>query len=291
LMRTDPDYMDISLIRDSSKLPDVIGGFGFNEFLNRQFIERHVLTGGFDKVGFPYPISQPFRGMDLTDRTGSYHIFGGSAFTMLVDRRKLGSRPIPRTWADVLDPCFRNMVVIGFNIDDINEIPLLYTYKEFGERGLQALADNLVAPIDTLDMMRTSLRQDNANAIYLVPHFFACAAPQEDYLEEVWPEDGAMLSPYYLLARNTEQESTKAILSFLQGVEFAQVLSGRKMVHVRFEIEQPFNGRPLKWIGWDWLMNHPIVETMATIDSIVVPRVLEKRPELLRGIGRALWNG
>jgi len=290
-MRTDPDYTDVSLVRDVSKLPDVIGGFGFNEFLGREFVERHVATGHFDKIEASCTVSQPFSGMDVTDGTGSYHIYGGSAFTLLVDHRKLGSRPVPRTWADILDPRFRDTVVVGFNIDDINEIPLLYIYREFGVPGLQAFADNLAAPIDTLDMMRTSLRQDNTHAVYLIPHFFACAAPQEDYLEEVWPADGAIFAPYYLLARNTEKESTRAILSFLLSEEFGRVLSERKMAHVSADIEEPFAGGKLKWIGWDWLMEHPIIETMEKIDSIVVPRVLEKHPELSRDIGRALWNG
>ncbi len=330
IVKPDPAYQDISLIRDASKLPDVIGGMGFGEFLGADFRRRFVDTREFEDFARPgavscgpgpgplwgasdaqttllpwhrpdgsaegdscrtFPISV-FDGVDLVDASGSYHIFGGSAFTMLVDTRKLGGLPVPRSWADILDPAYYDLVVCGFNIDDINEIPLLYIYRMFGDDGLAAFADNLSEPVDTLDMMRMSLRKRNTHAVFLLPWFFAEAAPREDFLIRVWPSEGALLAPYYVLARNTDEQRVRDILDFFYGQDLADSLAGKNMLHVCSEQQRcELDGRRLAWLGWDWLLARDIIETMAHIDSIVVPRVLAKHPELAASQGRALWNG
>ena len=50
-------YADVSFIEDASKLPDVIGGMGFGEFLSIGFRRRFVNTRTFDD--FPYPTALP----------------------------------------------------------------------------------------------------------------------------------------------------------------------------------------------------------------------------------------
>ena len=300
LGRDDPNFKDISLIEDPAKLPDVIGATCFGEFFGRQFLDRYARTGFFEPVDYPAPPIPLFEGVDLVDPTGSFHVFGGCAFEMLVDTRKLEGRPVPHTWADLLDPRYRDMVVCGFNVDDINEYFLLYYYRFFGAEGLAAFAENLAAPVDTLDMMRTSLRTRNRHAILLLPHFFAVGAPQEDYLVHVWPEDGALLAPYALLAHNTSDQRVRDIVGFFLGHEFASALDGtdlptmpgKKSFHIYSRgLDPVYETRRFKWLGWDWVMERDIVETMRTIDGIVTPIVLRKHPELRSDIGRALWNG
>lgn len=290
--RPDDAYWDISLIEDSVKLPDVIGGMGFGEYLGEAFKSRYVRTGFFDDVPLPRSPISLFDGIDLVDGTGSYHMYGGSAFGFLVNTRKLDGRPVPKTWAEVLNPRYRNMVVCGFNIDDINEIILLYLYRFFGMEGIEAFADNLAAPIDTLDMMRTSLRSRNSHAIYLIPHFFAKAAPQEDYLVRVWPDDGALLAPYYFLAHNTADCGVADIIDFFLGDDLARALTGKEMFHIYSrDLDAMCDGRRFAWLGWDWLLDRDIIETMRAIDEVLVPLVLKKHPELEKDMGRALWNG
>lgn len=290
--RPDDAYRDISLIEDPTKLPDVIGGMGFGEYMGEAFKNRYVRTGFFDDVPIPRDPIPLFDGVDLADSTGSYHMYGGSAFCFLVDVRKLDGRPIPKTWADVLDSRYRDMVVCGFNIDDINEIILLYLYRFFGMEGIEAFADNLVAPIDTLDMMRTSLRGRNRHAVYLIPYFFAKAAPQEDYLVRIWPDDGALLAPYYFLAHNTVDCGVKDIVDFFFGDDLARALTGKGMFHIYSrDLDAACDGKRFAWLGWDWLLDRDIIETMRAIDEVLVPLVLKKRPEFEKDVGRALWNG
>lgn len=292
LSRPDPEYADISLIEDRSKLPDVIGGMGFGEFLEHGFRERFVEAGAFEDFPYPNTPIDLFNGLDLVDASGSYHIYGGSCFGFLVDTRKLEGKPIPRTWSEVLDPIYRDMMVCGFNIDDINDIVLLNIFRFFGKPGLEAFAENLAAPVDTLDMMRTSLRQRNRHAIFILPYFFGTAAPQEDWLIHVWPDDGAFLAPYYLLARNTNSLRVRCILDFFLGPQLEEAITGKKMLHVNArETDPSSNARSLKWVGWDWLLERDIIQTMRSIDDVVTPLVLEKHPELEKDVGKALWNG
>lgn len=291
IIRRDPDFMDISLIEDITKLPNVVCGMGFGEYMSAYFKKHYVETGVFEKIDYPNEPIPLFGGIDLSDPSGSYHIYGGSAMVMLVDTRKLEGLPIPLRWDDLLDSRYRGKVVTGFNIDDINEFFPLYFYREHGKEGIRAFAENLAKPIDTLDMMRSSLRQHNDHAIFLMPHFFACAAPQEDYLIEVWPDDGALLVPYYALARDTEKESVQSILRFIMGDTFAQTITGRKMFHIYSDLDHKFDGRSFKWLGWEWLHDYDIIKTMHEIDGILIPILLRRYPELQRDRGHALWNG
>lgn len=289
--RLDPNYLDISLIRDPDKLPDVIGGMAFGEFLGQGFQERFVRRGVFESAAYSGPVHPLFRGLQCSDRSGSYHIYGACAFTMLVDRRKLNGRPVPRTWAQLLSPDYRDMVVLGFHLDDINEVHLLYIYKLFGRPGLEALVRNLSALMDTLDMMRLSLREKNTNAIYLLPHFFAEAAPKEPYMEIVWPEDGALLCPLYYLARNIELPGVRAVLDFLTGPELGSVLTEKNFFHIHPAARTAYDDKQFLWLGWDYLLQHDIIMLMREIDEIVVPMVIRKFPGIERTAGRALWNG
>ncbi|MBQ6585897.1 MAG: ABC transporter substrate-binding protein [Coriobacteriales bacterium] len=291
IARQDPNFADISLVQDAAKLPDVISAMGFGEYMGSWFQQRHLAAGVYDDLRFPRPASAMFDGIELHDPRGWYHLYGGSPFTMLVDKRKLDGVPVPRHWEDLLDERYRGKLVVGFNIDDINEFPLLYLYRFWGADGLARFTDNLADLVTTLGMMRVSLRERNTHAIFVLPHFFACAAPKEEHLVEVWPEEGAWLAPYYLMARNLEDERVQAILGFLLGDDYAQVLRGRKMAHLYAEPEDGLEGKRYCWIGWDWLAQRDIIETMREIDSIVVPRVLDAHPEYAKGIGRALWNG
>ncbi|MCH4184072.1 MAG: ABC transporter substrate-binding protein [Eggerthellaceae bacterium] len=302
--RYSPDYADISLIKDRNKLPDVVGGMGFGEYIDKVFTARYVDTDCFKGITYPRAAISLFDGIKLSDNKCAYHIYGGSAFVMLVDERKLGGAPMPQCWDDLLKPCYRDKIVCGFNIDDINEIFLIYLFKDHGDDGLRAFAENLVKPIDTLDMMRTSLIQQNNNAIYLMPHFFACSAPKESYLHIVWPDEGALFVPYYFLTQNKNEELDKAIINFFLSDDLASALTKMNLFHIYSQLgsvdpargfsERSLYGardRTFKWLGWDWLLKQDIIKLMKHIDSIVTPIVLSKNPMLRKDIGKALWNG
>lgn len=263
----DANYDDISLVKDVDKLPGVIGGVGFGEFVGRWFVDGHVRAGVFAPPDgriprVPGEVCPVFDGVGLCDSSGSYRTYGGSGFTMLVDERRLDGVPEPRTWEDILDPMYRGKIVCGFNIDDINEIPLVYIYRRFGEDGLAAFADNLARPVDTLDMMRVWLRGGGmpSVAIYLVPHFFAVAAPHESYIREIWPDDGALFSPFYALVRRSygqegddedaegngldagDVPAERIAREFFFGRDLAHTLAGRRMFHVGQTVQDLLEG-------------------------------------------------
>ena len=310
----DPRFLDLSLVEDPRKLPLVVGGAAFGELCGRAFVERHVRGATFapaPAVPDPSRVAPLFEEVEITDPTGSYQVFGGSAFVMLVNERKLAGLPAPTSWEEVLDERYRGLVVTGFNIDDVNEIPLIYLYRLFGAAGLEALARNLAGLVDTLDMARTAIPGANPCAIYLVPYFFAAAMPKRPYLRIVWPREGAFFSPYYYLAQAGlpphEHERARAIVQeFFLGPELAATLAGRDMFHlygpcgsgptiapsgVAGRGDPVWNDRRLMWLGWDWLLNNGIIELMATIDAIMTPLLLERFPQLAADRGKNQWNG
>lgn len=300
-------FKDLSLIEDPAKLPLVIGGCAFGEFCGPWFKKRHVDAGRFGLGVEPNAASPLFEGVELTDPTGSYRTYGGSAFVMLVDTRKLEGKPVPNTWEAILDPLYRGMVVTGFNIDDVNEIPLVYLYRLYGLDGIRLLINNLGGLVDTLDMMRTAIPSANRYAIYLVPYFFAAAAPKHNYLTVVWPREGAFFSPFYYLAQDDPNGVARLIVEeFFTGDELARVLAGRDM----FAVSGPCGSGPsigecgilgyndpawakrrLLWVGWDWLLGNGILTIMATIDNTAIPLLLERFPQLAADRGKNEWNG
>ncbi len=71
----------------------------------------------------------------------------------------------------------------------------------------------------------------------------------------VWPEDGAVISPIFMIAKKDKKEKTQPIIDFFMSEAVGKVFSANgkfpstnKLVDNGLSPDQKF-----KWVGWDFI--------------------------------------
>jgi len=250
----DPLYMETGV----EKLPAVIASIGYGDFWREEFVKRFVRTGVFESVR-PRVLNPLYAEAGLEDPAGAYTIYGVTPYIFLVDHQKLGALPAPRCWADLLDQRYRGQIVMCGDGDDMADAVLLNQYKDFGERGVTALAANVKSFMHSSRMAKVcGTAAPDAGGIFIIPLFFAESTKLPEHVSVVWPEDGAAASPLYLLAKKSETARMAPVLDFFAN-GFGGIDSATWFV--------PMDGsRPsrlpeharLKWVGWDFVQKNDV---------------------------------
>lgn len=251
-------YDPISKEIDSDKLPSIIASIGFGDFWKRDFVERFLDAGLFGAV-LPETVSPLHLEAGMVDPQGRYTLYGATPYVFLVDAKRLGHRPPPRTWADLLDPLYRGEVVMCGDGDDMADAVVLNIYKDFGMEGLSALAENSKGLMHSSTMVKVGGSADpTAGAVFVIPCFFAQTVKLPEHLSVVWPEDGAAASPLYFLAKKADHERLRAVIGFFTH-EFARLGSACWFAPVDGDVASrlPENAK-LKWVGWEFIRNNDV---------------------------------
>ncbi len=188
---------------------------------------------------------------------------------MLVDRASLGSRPLPRHWSDLLDPCYQGEVVITAE-DPTSNVALLSYFRLFGEEGLRAFISNISASASASVMSNLCAHASSQpGSIYIIPWFFArCCAAQERVVM-VWPEEGALCFPLWLALRRDASEGARFIAAYFTGEEFAResAQSCLPAAHAASDevLEEAF--KTFLWVGWDFLQHMDIAAYASLVNA------------------------
>jgi len=268
--RDDDPYDDLADATDIHELPDIIASMGFGDFMTPAFFRRFVAKGCF-ATAHPGPIHPAFASSGLLDPERWYTPYSVWAHVLLVDLAKLGSRPVPRRWSDLLDPCYANQIVSdGAHDQRFAPIPLLHFYKEHGEAGLVQLAQNIRDSWHPAEMVKAAGSAEKKGAgIYIVPWSFARARQWPRHVRLIWPEEGAIASPLYAWvkagARGAAEVVAQALVSKKLGNQCAQagfpVLNPD--VNNRLPTEASFC-----WLGWDYVRRHNVQELVDVTAAI-----------------------
>ena len=271
-------YFDITSIQDTLKFPSVLTESGYGEFFEPGIAQGYQAKGVFEYVS-PSETNPGFDTLKLGDPGRMFNIFGAMPYVMLVNTKKLGSSPVPQRISDLMEPCYKGKIVTGHTGEDINELILLELYKNYGEAGVRAFARNFAEPMKTIDMVHAAVRGANDYAVYILPYFFAKAAPKHDFLRLVWPEDGALFCPMYVIVKKERNKDFDVLLDFLFGDEFGQAMADMHFPHVhpRVDNKLPGSGK-FQWVGWDYLYEMNVFHRVKEIEKIFY----DERPDIMR---------
>jgi molybdopterin-binding protein len=127
----------------------VIASLGFGDFFRPEFVERFVKQGNF-RTAWTGPVHPAFEKAGFRDPDGWYTIYSVWPYVLLIDKKKLGNRPVPRLWSDLLDPQYQDDIITNGSRDNrVAEVPLLYFFKDHGEVILTVSDHDQVAAIIT----------------------------------------------------------------------------------------------------------------------------------------------
>lgn len=249
-------YDDLWRTTDEAALPSMIVETGFGDFNRPEFVRRWFDNGVFAPIT-DGELCPEFVEAGLVDAQGQHRVISVSPEIVLVDLKRLGDRPLPRTWADVLSPRFKRDIIISGEPGSIHESLLYGLHKDHGDRGLEALGANVRGFMHPAEMAKTAgSPSPRGAALYLLPAFFAKSAPHRDATRMVWPEDGAYLTPQYYFRKASSSPAVKLASDYMCGVDWAAHLAKIGFAPAR-PGSPPLPGR-LRWVGWDYVRSNDL---------------------------------
>ena len=251
-------------------LPDLFLSAGFDLFFDKE------LMGGFKEDGvFKDLISQEMNRdfqndrIKLRDPDGNYSIIGVVPAVFLVNKEQIGDRDFPKTWKDLFKEEFRGEVSLPVGDFDLFNAILLNIYKNYGEEGLRALGKSFMKNLHPSEMVK-SYKKKEKPTITIMPYFFTKMITGKGPMVPVWPEDGAVISPIFLLSKKEKEEKLQPFVDFFASKEVGELLSHNgKFPSTNPEVENGLDSsQNFMWIGWDFINNNDIGSLLKKCEDI-----------------------
>ncbi len=250
-------YPMLDNIENEEELPDIILASDVNNFFHKPFVNRFISKGYF-KAYEPYEPNSYLEKVAYADPNHHFTMYTSNMLIMVVDKTKLGNRAVPKSWSDLLKPEFEKSIIMRGEDDFFCNAIMLPFYKEHGFEAIEILAKNIVKGLHPAEMVKLAGKDAPDGApVYIMPYFFAKRI-KSDNVEIVWPNDGAIASPVFILAKKDKIEEHQKLLQFLFSKEVAEMIQGRYFPVTHPEVDNSKFPEQVKWLGWDFLNNNDI---------------------------------
>lgn len=253
-------------------LSDIFISAGFDLFFDTKLMGKFKSQGvfedmtGFDKLNSDFDNEY----IHLKDPDGQYSIIGVVPAVFLINSEELDGRKMPSSWEDILSPEFENAVSLPIGDFDLFNSILLNIYKKFGEDGLRRLGKSLLRSMHPSEMVKSHIKNDNKPVVTILPYFFTKMIKRGGPMVPVWPSDGAIISPIFLLAKKSKKDLVKPFVDFFASKEVGEILahngrfpSTNPMVDNMISAEHKY-----MWLGWDYINENNIGQLIAKCEDI-----------------------
>ncbi|WP_105617114.1 ABC transporter substrate-binding protein [Vallitalea okinawensis] len=252
-------------------IADVFISAGFDLFFDKNLIGKFKDKGvfkditGFDRFNKDFDNEE----MSLKDPDGHYSIIAVVPAVFLVNTDELNGRTAPRTWEDLLKPEFENSVSLPVGDFDLFNAILINIYKKYGEEGVRKLGKCMMMDMHPAEMVK-SHRKPQRPAVTIMPYFFTKMTKNGGPMEAVWPADGAIISPIFLLSKASKSEEVKPLVDFFASQELAEILSyNGKFPSTRPGFDNMLSpDQKYMWIGWDFIKENDINQIIKTCEKL-----------------------
>ncbi len=277
-------FQRLRLIRDLADYPGLLVSSEQGNAFNRAFHRRHVEGGAFSACQ-PQGAAAPFAEAGLIDPKGWIGVYAVAPFVLLADRARLGALPLPRRWADLLEPRYRGQVVFsGWRPPgpgpwrQLNLFLLLAMVLEFGLAGLERLLANVPTLLHSAQMPRLAGSESSVGGLYILPWSLADICPRRATTQVIWPEDGALAYPLWLTAQEARRERLDVLIRHFHGPALAALLNHNRYPALCPETPPALPpGARLKWPGWE-AVRHPATARLGKTVRALAARHLEQTP-------------
>jgi ABC-type Fe3+ transport system substrate-binding protein len=261
---------EIKTIDTVADLPDIFVSAGFEAFFDQKTIGRFKDQGTFCDISTA-EVNADFDGIDIRDPKGDYSIIAAVPAVFMINHEVLGDLQVPRSWSDLLKPEYERQVALPVGDFDLFNAILLNIYKEHGEAGVKKLGRSMLKSMHPSQMVKNAKRvAEEKPIITIMPYFFTKMASMVDTLEIIWPEDGAIVSPIFMLTKKSNLDKTRPVAEFFGGKQIGELLAQRGLfpsLHPQVDNRLNFD-HPWKWIGWDYIYQQDIGELIQRTNKI-----------------------
>ena len=259
---------------EEADLADIYLSAGFNLFFDKKLLGHYSENNVFADITGIKKLNPIFDNdyIDLKDPKKQYYIIGVVPAIFSVNEQLLGDRKFPRSWEDLLSPEFENTIALPMKDLDLFNAVLLGIYKAYGAEGVAKLGRNLMRSMHPAQMVKEGKQKKSEKTplITIMPYFFTCMINEKDALKPVWPSDGAIISPIFLLCKKSAQEKIKPLIDFLTSAKMGEVLSvNGKFPSTSPEVDNHLDTeQKFLWAGWDFIHSHDIGKLLVETENI-----------------------
>lgn len=268
----------IGWIKDALKeqsedaVPDLFMSAGFELFFDKELFGKYKAKNMFEDITGIDNYNSDFHNVDieLMDPNKQYSIIGTVAAVIVVNHEELNGRKAPTSWEDILSEEFENSVSLPvMDLDLFNSI-LLNIYKNYGEEGIRKLGRSLKKSLHPSEMVKLQIKVSDKPAVTIMPYFFTKMLKEGSPMVAVWPKDGAIISPIFMLSKKEKATQLKPIVDFFASKKVGEILShdGRfPSVHPEVDNLLPKENKYM-WLGWDFINEHDISALIRKCEEI-----------------------
>lgn len=250
-------------------IPDVLMSAGFDLFFDKELMGQYMENDIFEAATNEFNKDFSNEYLDLRDPQKKYLITGVVPAVFLVNKKELGNRKFPKNWTDILSPEFEDSVAIPMGDLDLFNALVVSLYKEYGMEGISNLARSYMKSLHPAQMVKAkSTGKHKEPAVSIIPYFFTQMIQGTDTVA-VWPEDGAVISPIFMMSKKSNKEKAQPIIDFFMSKEVGKIFSANgkfpstnKYVDNGLEKEKKF-----KWVGWDFIHSTDIGALIREIEN------------------------
>ena len=102
-----------------------------------------------------------------------------------------------------------------------------------------------------------------------MPYFFTWMVKPGSPMVAVWPKDGAIISPVFMLTKKEKQEELKPIADFFAGKEVGEILAHQgKFPSVNQKLIISAKRKQIYVLGWDFIKENDISSLLKKCEDI-----------------------
>lgn len=251
---------------DIDKLSDMFISAGFDLFFDKDLIGKFKKEGIFKDLTGIKEYNKDFNNekINLKDPNGDYSMLAVVPAIFIVNNKQLDGRKKPTSWADILKPEFKKSVSLPIADFDLFNSILIHIYKLYGEEGVRNLGGALLSNLHPAQMIEA-----REPAITIMPYFFSKMIPEKGPKEVVWPEEGAIISPIFMLTKKEKEKELRKVIDYMSGEKVGNILAQQGLFpSVHPNVKNPTNGKPLLWVGWDFIYSNDIGNLIKKCEKI-----------------------
>jgi ABC-type Fe3+ transport system substrate-binding protein len=239
-------------------LADIYLSAGFELFFSRSFRNKLKADGSFRSL-IGGEMNKDFSGLQLADPRNLISVVALVPAVFMLNLEEQGDLPEPKTWADLLRPEFENKVALPVGDFDLFNAIILTIYKEHGMDGVHQLGKCLIKSMHPAEMVKNAGKKHvDKPYVTIMPYFFTRMLFGLKTTKAYFPEDGAIVSPVFMLAR--DKEGVRPLAEAVAGKAVGEILAHKGLfpsTNPAVDNKLPENAS-FKWIGWDFIENNDI---------------------------------
>ena len=258
-------------IATEDDLPHVFLSAGFEAFFDRKNMARFKDAEVFVSRTWDQ-VNPMFAEYDLFDPDRHFAMLAVVPAVFLVDKSQLAEgEELPRSWRDLLSDRYTGRIALPVGDFDLFNGILVNLWKEYGDEGIAALGRNLLQslhPSQTTGRFASS--KGKGPLVSVIPYFFSKMAKLNPLAEIVWPAEGAIISPIFMLLRRGSPAEAIRIADFFNSQEVGEILAHRGLFpscHPDVVNHVPDGARFL-WFGWDQIRKHDLGELIPRLNEL-----------------------